>query len=96
VRSLWTVPGPDGSRITCTAELTSDIPEWVVAWQVTDGPLPHEGRAEFTPHGPGTVSQIKVDLRYPWPPAAELDPEAPRRVLRQALDNLAVATRRPG
>jgi uncharacterized membrane protein len=95
VRSRWTVPGPDGDRFTCTAELIGDIPELVLAWRVDDGPLPHEGRAEFTPHGPGTVSQIRVDVRYRWPPAAEIDAATPRRALRQTLDNLAVATRRP-
>jgi uncharacterized membrane protein len=94
VRSRWTFPGPDGEPVTCTAHLVGEFPELVLAWRVDDGPLPHEGRAAFTPHGPGTVSQVTVDLRYRWPPRVEVDAELPRRVLRRTLDNLAVATRR--
>jgi uncharacterized membrane protein len=94
LRSRWTVPGPDGDPVSCTAELVGDIPEKVLAWRVDDGPLPHEGRVEFSPHGPGTVSHLTATLRYRWPPSVDLDVEFPRRALRQTLDNLAVTTRR--
>src|SRR2546423_52772 len=77
IRSRWTVPGPDGDPVTCTAVLVDDVPEWVLAWRVTDGPLPHEGRVEFTRHGPGTVSQVTARLRYRLPP--EMDAELARR-----------------
>jgi uncharacterized membrane protein len=94
VRSRWTFPGPDGDPVSCTAELIGDIPELALAWQVADGPLPHEGRVEFTRYGPGTISEIRVDVHYRRPPGADVDAELPRRVLRRTLDSLAVATRR--
>ncbi len=94
VRSRWTFPGPDGNPLSCTAELIGDIPELVLAWRVADGPLPHEGRVEFLRHGPGTVSQLTVDLNYRLPPGADFDADLPRRILRRTLDNIAVTTRR--
>jgi len=94
VRSRWTVPGPDGYPLTCTAELVGDIPELVLVWRVDDGYLPHEGRVMFTRYGPGTISEVTVSLRYQRPPGVDVDPDLPRRLVRRTLDNLAVATRR--
>ena len=93
-RSRWTFPGPDGTPVSCTAELVGEVPEWVLAWRVRDGPLPHEGHVDFLRRAPGTASQLTVQVRYRQPPEGAIDPDLPRRILRRTLGALAVTTRR--
>jgi uncharacterized membrane protein len=93
-RSRWTFPGPDGTPVSCTAELVGEVPERILAWRVEDGPLPHEGHVDFLRHGPGTASQLTVQVRYHQPPDGSIDPDLPRRRLHQTLGALAATTRR--
>lgn len=89
--SQWTVDGPLDIPVEWTAEITEDVAERVLGWRVEDGPVPHEGRVEFTaaPNDRGT--EVRVELRYDVPggklgaTAARLTGDEPDQVLRTTL-----------
>jgi uncharacterized membrane protein len=66
-RSAWSVTGPAGLPVSWTAEIVADQPGELLAWRVDDGPVPHEGRAEFHPAPADRGVEVKVALRYRLP-----------------------------
>jgi uncharacterized membrane protein len=89
VRSNWEI-----GRVACTVEITGDVPELLLAWEVADGPVPHHGRLTLHPAGDLTTggTRIAAQVRYRWPPSTEdaaIDADEPRRLLRRALDAIA-------
>jgi hypothetical protein len=91
----WRLTLP-GRQTGCTVALTGDVPEFMVAWTVPDGPLPLRGRAELRPAADGDT-WLRVRVRYRWSrsraQAAGIDEQAPARLLRQATDGLRAALR---
>jgi uncharacterized membrane protein len=80
-----------GSTVHWTAEVTEDVPDRLLAWRVTDGPVPHEGRVEFTPAPTGRGTEVRVSLHYELPggplasAAARISGDEPDLVLRTNL-----------
>jgi uncharacterized membrane protein len=90
-RSRWSVRGPAGAPVEYTAEIIADEPGALLAWRVADGPLPHEGRVEFTEAPGGRGTELRVGLRYEVPggalgqAAVKLTGDEPDQVLRTTL-----------
>jgi uncharacterized membrane protein len=90
-RSQWTVEVPGGRTLQWTAEIIKDEPESVLTWRVDAGPVPHEGRVEFTPAPNDRGTEVRVGLRYRMPAgrlgaaAAKLVGTEPDQVLRTTL-----------
>ncbi|MBO0868129.1 MAG: hypothetical protein J2P15_06150 [Micromonosporaceae bacterium] len=97
VRSNWQI-----GSVACTVEITGDVPELLLSWQVADGPVPHHGRLTLHPAGTanpaGGGTRIAVQVRYEWPPRTQdagIDTGAPDRLLRRALDAIAAQAAAP-
>jgi uncharacterized membrane protein len=89
--SRWTVHGPLGRTLHWTAEITEDQPDRTLAWRVTDGVLPHEGRLQLTDAPGDRGTEVHVSLRYELPggpvtaAVTTLTGDEPDQVLRTCL-----------
>ena len=66
-RVRWSVAGPAGRSIGWVTELTVEEPPHVLGWRSVSGPVPHEGRAEFTPAPGNRGTELRVGLTYRLP-----------------------------
>lgn len=96
-RSQWTLTGPRGEPATWVVEIVGDVPELMVSWSVTDGPMPHHGRVQLSAAPGGT--RVGARLEYTWSSeltgATGIEEEAPGRVLREALRRVCAAAAEP-
>ena len=90
-RSRWEAGGPTETAVAYTVEILSDELEKVLAWQVTDGPVPHEGEIEFALAPADRGTEVRVSLRYRQrggrlaATAARVTGDEPDQVLRTSL-----------
>jgi uncharacterized membrane protein len=70
-QSRWIAAGPAGSRVEWDAEITTDRPNQLIAWQSRGADVPNQGFVEFKrlPADRGTV--VTVHLQYA-PPTGRL------------------------
>ncbi|HEY3451340.1 MAG TPA: SRPBCC family protein [Myxococcales bacterium] len=65
-RSHWVVTGPAGTRFEWDAEITSLVPDHVLAWKSVAGtPVGQSGIVRFEPEGEGTRVQIRLTYNPP-------------------------------
>lgn len=67
-RSTWTARGPGDIRIEWEAEITTDVPDELIAWQsIAGADVPNQGFVEFKtlPAGRGTVVTVHVQYAPP-------------------------------
>jgi uncharacterized membrane protein len=87
----WSVAGPVGRTVSWVTELTVEEPPHVLGWRSVSGPMPHEGRAEFTPAPGNRGTELRVGLTYQLPAGrtgaavARLTGDDPDQLLRTAL-----------
>jgi uncharacterized membrane protein len=90
-RVRWSVAGPAGRTVGWVAELTVEEPPHVLGWRSDSGPVPHEGRAEFSPAPGNRGTELRVGLTYRLPAGttgaalARLTGDDPDQLLRTAL-----------
>jgi uncharacterized membrane protein len=70
-RSIWKVKGPAGATVEWEAEITSDVPNELIAWRSLPGAdVANAGMVQFT-RAPGTRgTEVLVELRYDPPAGA--------------------------
>jgi uncharacterized membrane protein len=66
-RVRWSMTGPAGRSMNGVAEVTVEDPPHVLGWRSVSGPVPHEGRAEFTPAPGDRGTELRVGLTYRVP-----------------------------
>jgi uncharacterized membrane protein len=65
-RSRWVVAGPGGAPITWDAEVTTRIPNEVIAWRTLPGAtVAHEGVVRFDPTDGGTRMSVRLTYNPP-------------------------------
>ncbi len=65
-RSRWVVAGPGGAPITWDAEVTTRVPNEVIAWRTLPGAaVAHEGMVRFDPTDGGTRVTVRLSYNPP-------------------------------
>lgn len=91
-RSAWLVRGPMGHDVEWTAEIITDRPNELIAWQSLPGAeVQNAGSVWFEPASGGSATEVKVSIQY-QPPAgvvgaavAKIFGEAPEQQLENDL-----------
>ncbi len=84
-RSHWVARGPMGKQLSWDAEIITDRPGEVLAWQSLPGSQVHTaGSVHFTPPANGEGTELVVTLKYDPPGGATLAGLA--NLLRQGLE----------
>jgi len=70
-RSRWKAKGPAGMTVEWDAEVITDRPNMLIAWQSIDGSkIMNSGSVHFTPAPGNRGTEVRVELRYEAPGGA--------------------------